>query len=153
MCDSCTLYTLILRGPSRRARLLLGVSMVIILSRPLSREPNTFPPLFFFPPLSSVTAMSNERDLESKQGLTFSGWSFDQTALTKPFNQITGLHFSITTETASLSIFIPFSCWHSFPYSLSFTSKPPLTFAQDWRAVFQRLQAPWTLLLSSWCAL
>jgi len=61
------LHTLILRGPSRRARLLLGVSMVIILSRPLSREPNTFPALFFFP-LSDVTAMSNERDLEKKTG-------------------------------------------------------------------------------------
>ncbi|TNN78732.1 hypothetical protein EYF80_010902 [Liparis tanakae] len=36
--------------------------MVIILSRPLSREPNTLPPLFFVP-LSSVTAMSNDLDL------------------------------------------------------------------------------------------
>lgn len=54
--------TLILRGPSRCARLLFGVSMLIILSRPLSREPKTFPPRFFFP-LSPVTAMSRDRDL------------------------------------------------------------------------------------------
>lgn len=64
------LYTLILRGPSRRARLLLGVSMVITLSRPRSREPNIFPPLFFFP-LSPVTAMSKDRDLDRKHALTF----------------------------------------------------------------------------------
>lgn len=68
------LYTLILRGPERRARLLLGVSMVIILSRPLSREPNTFPPLFFFP-LSPVTAMSRDRDLDSQQGLFIQSFS------------------------------------------------------------------------------
>lgn len=62
-----TLRTLILRGPSRRPRLLLGVSMLIILSRPLSREPNTFPPRFFFP-LSPVAAMSRERDLRRTAG-------------------------------------------------------------------------------------
>lgn len=61
--------TLILRGASRRARLLLGVSMVITLSRPLSREPNIFAPRFFFP-LSSVTAMSSDLDLERKHDLT-----------------------------------------------------------------------------------
>lgn len=55
-------HTLILRGPSRGPRLLLGVSMVITLSRPLSKEPNIFPVLFLFP-LSPVPAMSKERDL------------------------------------------------------------------------------------------
>lgn len=59
-----SLRTLILRGPSRSARRLLGVSMVIILSRPLSSEPNTFPPLLFFS-LSPTTAMSSDRDLGS----------------------------------------------------------------------------------------
>ena len=67
-------YTLILRGPSRRARLLLGVSMVITLSRPLSREPNIFPPRFFFP-LSPVTAMSRDLDLEGKHDLTYKHWT------------------------------------------------------------------------------
>lgn len=56
------LCTRILRGPSRRARFLLGVSMLIILSRPLSREPKTLAPRFFFP-LSPITAMSRDRDL------------------------------------------------------------------------------------------
>lgn len=59
-------YTLILRGPSRRARRLFGVSMVITLSRPLSREPNIFPPRFFFP-LSPVAAMSSDLDLKSTE--------------------------------------------------------------------------------------
>lgn len=58
--------TLILRGPSRRARRLFGVSMVITLSRPLSREPNIFPPRFFFP-LSPVTAKSSDLDLKSTE--------------------------------------------------------------------------------------
>lgn len=62
--------TLILRGPSRRFRFLLGVSMLIILSRPLSREPNTFPVLFFLP-LSLVAAISRDRDLRSKSNQTF----------------------------------------------------------------------------------
>lgn len=61
------LCTLILRGPSRRPRLLLGVSMLIILSRPLSREPKTLPPRFFFP-LSPVEAMSRDRDLRKYVG-------------------------------------------------------------------------------------
>lgn len=61
--------TLILRGPSRRPRFLLGVSMLIILSRPLSREPNTFPVLFFLP-LSLVAAISRDRDLRSKSNQT-----------------------------------------------------------------------------------
>lgn len=73
------LCTLILRGPSRRARLLLGVSMLMTLSRPRSREPKTFPPRFFFP-LSSVTARSRDRDLRTSGHMVTSSSKYDTTA-------------------------------------------------------------------------
>lgn len=72
------LCTLILRGPSRRARLLLGVSMLMTLSRPRSREPKTFPPRFFFP-LSSVTARSRDRDLRTSGHMVTSTSKCDTT--------------------------------------------------------------------------
>lgn len=72
------LWTLILRGPSRKARLLLGVSMLMTLSRPRSREPKTFPPRFFFP-LSSVTARSRDRDLRTSGQMVTSSSKYDTT--------------------------------------------------------------------------
>lgn len=101
--------TLILRGPSRRPRLLLGVSMLIILSRPLSREPNTFPPRFFFP-LSSVTARSRDRDLRRTwvQKVASSSTRSCTLALMQPTHLLSGLKARIPTSGISVFSSVPF---------------------------------------------
>lgn len=64
-CESDTTETLILRGPSRGPLFLLGVSIVMTLSKPLSRLPNTFPPFRFCPLSTWQPARSSDRDLET----------------------------------------------------------------------------------------
>ena len=59
--------TLILRGPSRSPLFLLGVSMVMTLSSPRSKLPNTFPPFRFWALSLWQPAMSSERDLGGEE--------------------------------------------------------------------------------------
>lgn len=106
------LCTLILRGPSRRARLLLGVSMLITLSRPRSREPKTFPPRFFFP-LSSVTARSRDRDLRTSGHMVTSTSKYDTTVHVsmKVTHLLSGLKVKIPMSGISLFSTVALLLW------------------------------------------